>query len=138
MHDFVVPGSRRRALPALLTLALALSGCSRATRTTTTFHPSPTTQSCAALANPHGPGTLKFATPSVATVNKDYGQYPGVSRFLRLVGTGGSIVFCSLDNPAPSLHGCRNGRTMFLVASGAKERLQLPCGAEPGVPRTDS
>jgi hypothetical protein len=133
-----VTGSRRRALPAMLMLALALSGCSRATRTTTTFHPSPTTQLCAALANPHGRGTLKFAAPSVATVSKDYGQYRGVSTFLRSVGTGGSIVFCSLDNPAPSLHGCSNGRTMFLLAAGAKDRLQLPCGAEPGIPRTDS
>jgi len=137
VHDFVVPGIRWRALPAVLTLALALSGCSRATRTTTTFHPSPTTQQCAALANPHGRGTLKFATPSVATVNKDYGQYQGVSGFLRAVGTGGSIVFCSLDNPAPSLHGCSGGRTMFLLASGAKARLQLPCGAEPGIPQAD-
>ena len=123
----------------MLMLALALSGCSRATRTTTTFHPSsPTTQLSAALADPHGRGTLKFATPSVATVNKDYGQYRGVGSFLRSVGTGGSIVFCSLDNPAPSLHGCGSGRTMFLLASGTKDRLQLPCGAEPGIPRTDS
>jgi hypothetical protein len=137
MHDFVVPASHWRALPAVLTIALALSGCSRTTRTTTTFHPSPTTQLCAALANPHGRSTLKFAAPSVATVNKDYGQYKGVSSFLRAVGTGGSIVFCSLDNPAPSLHGCSSGRTMFLVASGGKDRLQLPCGSEPGIPRTD-
>jgi hypothetical protein len=132
-----VTGSRRRALPAVLMLALALSGCSRATRTTTKFHPSATTQVCAALADPHGPGTLKFAAPSAATVNKDYGRYRGVSSFLRSVGTGGSIVFCSLDNPAPALHGCSSGRTMFLVSSGAKDRLQLPCGAEPGIPRPD-
>ena len=70
-------------------------------------------------------------------MNKDYGQYHGVSSFLRAVGAGGSIVFCSLDNPALSLHGCSSGRTMFLVASGAKDRLQLPCGAEPGIPQAD-
>ena len=116
-------------------LALALSGCSKTTRVT--LHTSPTLRICATLADPDAPGTMKFSLPSAATVNADYGHYDGVEGFLKSVRPGESILFCSLDSPAPSLHGCNSGRTMFLVTSVGQDKLKLPCGAEPGVPRTE-
>jgi len=102
-----------------------------------TLHTPPkgqTPQRCATLTVPQGPGTIRFAEVSVATAQRAYGHYAGVNDFLRTIGSG-SVVFCSLDNPATSLHGCKSGRTMFLVTTRGPSKLMLPCGAEPGIPR---
>jgi hypothetical protein len=122
-------------LTLVLVVALALSGCARAKATT--FRSSPgkgiAAAFCAALTNPNSPGTTKFVEVPAATVSRDYGHYRGVSGFVRSVGSG-SVVFCSLDHPAPSLRGCRQGRTMFLLTSD-RHKFELPCGAQPGRPR---
>ena len=118
-----------RHLVAISALAIALCGCGATSHTS----PSTVAQVCVSLTKPNAPGTAGYSKVAVATAKRDYGHDSGVDRFLGSAGSA-SVDFCSLDNPAPSLHGCSTGQTMLLVTSDGRNELTLPCGAQPTMP----